>query len=241
MRALPFIIACITTIIGSSKAYAIPAWAKTGSQELTGNIFRVVCSGQGPSIDLARREAELSCKASASSKLATSGKVTSTTVETEGYIDFHQEVREQVQYENMTCVPENEEIEEGDAYLTVWIRCRFDLSKVATKVAEPAIDKPAGQKVDPQVADKQIRAKSGIVQKSRLRSVSVASVPPCTDILISGGKPRTMECSGNPVNLILEEDDTGLTIRAKGYMPKAIHLEGENLATESIQVILEKN
>lgn len=221
--------------------YAIPSWAKTGSQELNGNVFRVVCSGQGPSVDLARREAELGCKASAASKLTTSGQVKSVTIETEGYADFHQEVREQVRYENMTCMPEKEEIEESGPQITVWLRCRFDLSKVTSQTIERNDTSDSTDRNDPQLSDRQVRAKAGNIQKSDARSVSVASVPPCTDILISGSKPRTIECSGNPVNLVVDQDDTTMMIRAKGYIPKVIRLERESRGTESIQVILEKN
>lgn len=229
-------------LAGSTPAAAMPAWAKFNTQQLSGSIFRVVCSGEGPSIDLARREAEQGCKASAASKLTTDGHVKAVTVETEHDVGFHQEVTEQVHYLNLGCTPEREEVEGGDGQYTVWLRCRFDLSKakVADTDDEPEYKAAGTTSVVPSSHQKaQLKVHQN--QTSESMSLSISTVPQCDDLLISGAKPRVVRCDSNPVNVVVEPGDTKALIRAKGYQPSTVELQTGGRSHDAVQIIMEPN
>ena len=157
--------------------YAMPAWAKVDSQTLIGDLFRIVCAGTGPSVDLARQEAELSCKASASSKLVTSGQVTTFMVESEKDLALHQEVREEVHYRNLNCSPEKEEVESGEGQYTVWLRCRFDLSKAEVLELDVSGASSGKQSNDSSsVADRKIRSPNRGVDRSSKATLNIMAI-----------------------------------------------------------------
>src|SRR4051794_19932276 len=111
-----------------SNAHAdIPEWAKNNSQKLSGSKYQIACSGEGPSVDIARREARESCQSSASQQIAaTNIRVKSLSVETEREVAFHREVSEEMTYPGLTCLPGREQIEDHDRHFKVWTECLFD-------------------------------------------------------------------------------------------------------------------
>lgn len=123
--------------IAPKLGYSLPPWAKNNQQRL-GNLFFVVCKGEGPSIDIARVEAMDSCKATASDQYAAVIKVQSIELETNNDLFFHQQISKSIVIENLNCVPTHEKIEEQDESYNIWIRCKFDLTNATViKKHEP--------------------------------------------------------------------------------------------------------
>jgi hypothetical protein len=235
------VVTSVAIAMAAERSLAMPGWALSNTQELSGSTYRVVCSGQGPSIDLARREAEQSCKASAAGKLSTTGTVSVVTIETEKDIGLHQEVSERISYRNLLCEPENEAVDEGEGHITVWLKCRFNL--LAASTAADDSPEPGGATAVTEEAKVTLTpiASGPVSQVSSSTSLSVSVVPACDDILVSGGRPRVVRCDGNPVSVVVTDADSVATVRAKGYQPKKIKLKGSGRSFDSIQVIMERN
>lgn len=207
---------------------AMPSWATRDTQVRAGDVFTVVCSGQGPSVDLARREAMTSCQGMASLQLSSETSVRAISVETELDAALHQEVRSKVVLVGLTCAPLKEEIEEREGLVEVWVKCRYDLSKVVTTT--PQGDEPEKHPDQSQLRQVERRgdaAKVGQYLVGSKTTVTIATIPKCASILVRGAKPRVVQCVRNPVPLSLEIDDREAIVRADGYIPKTINLTGD--------------
>lgn len=231
-------------------ALAIPSWAQKQGQSLNGQIYKSVCSGTGPSVDLARTAATQSCKGSAMQMLQKETSVKGLSIETDSGVAFHQEIQETAKYKNLTCFPEREEVEQSDGAFVVWIQCRFDLSKVTladsvdedkTTSSSSTVEKKSLQQDELTRLSTKVVGTPGTYQQGTDQSVlSITSIPQCTDLLVSGKRSRVEKCSSNPTRIILYADDTQIIVRAKGFMPKKINTNlTERKNHESIRVILE--
>src|SRR5688572_11478500 len=100
----------------------MPPWAKENTQVLNGKVYTVVCSGEGPSADIARGEALNSCRSLAARQLHSDLKVKVLSLETEKDIAFHQEISSEGQYSGLLCNPQNESIEEENGHITAWLK-----------------------------------------------------------------------------------------------------------------------
>lgn len=232
-------------------ARAMPTWAQKQGQSLDGQLYKTVCSGTGPSLDLARTEAMQSCKGSAVQLLQKETTVKGLSIETDAGVAFHQEIQETAKYKNLTCLPEREEVEQNNGAFVVWLQCRFDLGKaIVTQVddsdkntSSPTVSRKSMQqdaltqlstKVTGTVATHQLSAEQSVV--------SISSIPRCTDILIQGKRSRIEKCSSNPVRLLIYADDSQIIVRATGFIPKKIDInQAERKNYEPVQIILEKN
>jgi hypothetical protein len=227
----PSLLAWFLALIPSAAVAGAPFWAQHDSQRLDGKIFRIVCSGTGPSIGFARQNALDSCKVSAAQQLATDVVVKSVSVTSETQAAFQQEVVNESQVTGLSCTPKREETEETDAEVKLWLLCEFDLSKARIVAARPVDRHPDSAS---QLA--------GILSDERT-VLTLAVVPGCTDVIIRGGSPaRVVSCGGlNPVSVVLRPDDRELTLRAKDYLPKTLFLGPERAARDYVQVYLEPN
>ncbi len=212
LGALPFLAYAVV-------AFAMPAWVKE-SPASKGNKFIIVCAGEGPAIDLARREALDSCRAAAVEQLKSKFHVRSLTVQTEKDSAHHLEVSSDQNYEGLSCNQLKQQIEDRKDRYKVWLQCEFDLSKA--KVS----------------ANKEKKTQRHIASGER-RELSVATVPDCDSILLEGFRARTVRCNQNPMPVILYPEDESLTIRAEGYQPKTIELSTNRSVHQSIQIILQ--
>lgn len=235
----------ILSLVTAGSTFATPPWAKENTQARAGNIFTVVCSGNGPSVDLARREALSSCKSTAKNEISTPVEFKAVTILTEKDLAYHEQTTEHVSVTGLDCVPQKDLVEEeptGES--KVWVKCRFDLSKakIVPRNEEPQEkdDQPVGKgKVDPNLSAIENRGevKRGRYLASEKRPLSLASVPPCEDLLIKGGTPRVIRCDKNPMLITVSETDREILVRAHGYQPKTIRMGKE--VGENVQVILD--
>lgn len=75
--------------------------------------------------------------------------------------------------------------------------------------------------------------------KSTIRRLFVSTIPICSDILIRGKKSRSVPCKENPTTILVDDSDTTITIRAKGYLSKTIRLDGGFSGDENLHIIFQ--
>lgn len=237
-----------SVLLGGNAQAKVPEWAMKNSQSMSGGVLRVVCSGTGPSLDIARRDALNSCRSSARDQLVTNIKVRSLTVQSEKSSGFHEEISENTTYVGLNCIPDKEEIEESDGSLKIWMQCRFDLSKVKV-IAEESKEPQTKEQYDHEgIANKQelimLEARSLKIGAAKTiqdqnTTLSIASIPRCESLVIQGVKSRVVNCTENPMTITIDAQDNEILMRARGYKPKRIILNKEKKSHETIQVTLD--
>lgn len=218
-----------TVALGFNENKQMPDWANN-STNLSGSIYTTVCSGEGPEIDSARSIAINNCKVSASNFFKKETKINGFSVQTEKDSAFHEEVREEVSLVNLTCQPQKEQIYISNNSYIVWVLCKIDLSKV--KELE-IIDKKENKDVkvfedNSTLNEKAINYNKLNTSTHQKRYVLIATSPKCDTILISGLYPDVVNCDTNPVKIIIKDENSKFTIRAKGYLPKTIDMADTN-------------
>lgn len=232
------------------KAFSeVPKWAKEKTQERIGHTYRVVCMGEGPSIDLARNEAISSCRFSALGQMNTESEIKTLSVETEKEVFLHQEVSQQIQYRGLDCIPQEEQIEDNESYFKVWVKCQFDLSKaLISKPSQETTKNTADGSEDQLVLNKTELAslearntemKVGKYTVGARKTISIASAPPCLELIIKGNISRVITCTQNPMLVVLSPEEFEITVRAKSSRPKTIILNKKSKESEMVQVLLE--
>ena len=232
----------------------IPEWAQDNTATRSGNALKVVCSGQGPSIDQARKYAVRSCKSSAVDFLRSDLSVRGVTVESETGVAVHQEIRENAWYTGLACKPLQDEVRpvEGGLF-EVWLKCEFDMAKVR-KSDMPADD--AGD--ESPVAGSSTFSQSGrqdLVRQRELRFddnsstgasrsasavLDIVSIPPCESLVVRGRKPRPLKCSGEGVTSVtVDPGDVEIIVRATGFLSKSVRITPGPQRHETVQVILD--
>jgi len=221
----------------SAQSWAdMPNWAKNNSTKKVGNLLTTVCDGVGPSASLARKDAINNCQVTARQFVTNEVKIKSLSIETESSVGFHQEVEDSSVIKNLSCNPKREQTTELNDQFKVWIECQFDLKKV-----EVANDEPKTAPVET-ITDglKTVEpTKKADIQKDG-QTVFLEVVPQCESVLVRGEKPKVINCNSNPVRLSIDDNDSEIIVRAKGFQPKTIKLEkGGNHGT--LRVFLERN
>lgn len=241
-----FSIALSFFVLSLDAQAAMPEWARINGTKLRGKQLATVCSGTGPSIDIARGEAIRGCKASASDFMNHSGTVRSMLVESTQNVEFHQSFEQNISFKGLSCEPEREEIEQTEAgTLRLWLLCNFDLSKASIGEETPS---PSTSVVNDEANTVQhlttlkamdIRPAREIISKERL-VLNIASVPSCNKLIVKGSRPRVVNCSAHPASIVIFPEDETLIIEAKGYAPKSLNLKTKQWKNhDSIQVILD--
>jgi len=236
MGHMKYIIMAYLTCLPFASA-KVPTWAQSNTLTKNGNTLMVVCNGTGPSVETARKDAIFSCKSSASQYLTKRTQIKSLSVQTEKSVGLHEEVVENSEIIDLTCIPRKDEIvDEGNGKFSSWIRCEFDLSK--SKVVESKSEKDTNE-TESTVSSLKSADHSTVGSDIVINTLIVSSVPKCESILVQGNKSRTVQCATNPQSIQLDEGDKIAIVRARGYLPKTLDLKGKR--NESVNVILEKN
>lgn len=235
-------------IVLSGLSFGIPPWAKTNSNPLSKGKYTTVCSGTGPAMNVARQEAIESCLYSATQLLQTHIKVKAITVQTEKDAVYHQEVSNEQSYKNLNCIPKQEAIEDSGGQYKVWLMCEFDLkradtlvSKEADKQREPA---SSARLIENEDELSQQRAKSASLHEGRYitgdrKTLTIATIPQCSTLLVRGKMTRIVQCTSNPITVVIQPGDLEIIVRADAYLPKTIKLSREILRDDDVQVLLE--
>lgn len=239
------IIVLVGLLLGIDAHASMPEWARINGTKLRGKHLTTVCSGTGPSIDIARGEAIRGCKASASDFMNHSGTVRSMLVESSQNIEFHQSFEQSISFTGLTCEPEREEIEQTDSgALRLWLLCQFDLAKARIGEETPvpnvnhAVEAGSAHHLTALKA-RDIKPAQEIVSNKRL-VLNIASVPSCNKLIVKGSRPRVVTCSGHPASIVIFPEDESLIIEAKGYAPKTLNLKIKQWKNhDSVQVILD--
>lgn len=221
---------------------ATPEWVKNRETQVRrGDQLELVCTGTGPSLELARRSARESCQGTASGHLSTTLKVRTVSVETERDVALHQEISEDRKIAGLRCDLQKESIEELENQVKVFQLCRFDLAKASVVAPEPAKDPKSANTSELGSLAAKTAAIPGRHLASSERRILLVVAPACDDLLIDGEIPRIIRCRGNPEALVLGEGDQKIVVRSKGFMPKTITILKEGVSDEDpIQVLLER-
>ena len=224
-------------IVCSADAGA-PSWAKNASR-LDGRAYTAVCSGRGPSVDLARAESLRSCKASAAAALSTTFSVSSTSIQTEQSAGLHEVVSISESFNNLSCAPLKEEtIETSGSSYEVWTLCKFSLEEAQVKATPAKPEVLSGTPLS--IIDDKLPASYVHGEK---RKLSLAVIPQCKSIMVLGSQPRVIECKSSPVLIVVSPQDHQLIIRSdvSEYQPKKIDLNETENRDETFQVFLDRN
>lgn len=212
----------------------VPTWAANNSTKINGSTLQTVCHGTGPSVDIARAEALKSCQVNASQFFQSKIKIQSLSVETEKSVGFHQEVSSDNEIEGLICNPTKDALEEVDSQFSVWLSCKFDLNRVKARPIDAPEPKAAEKNNLNNLESTEISHKDDYHPKS----IFLSTIPKCESLVIRGSSSRVIECTTNPIKVVLRDGDNEIIVRAKEYKPKTIKLGGVN-ENETIQVLLD--
>ena len=218
-----------------------PIWFSSGERQ-EGKYFFTTCTNTSPSLDLARRLALESCKASAVNKLNVAAKFESRIVETETDVALYEQTSKQVEYANLDCQPVKEEVVEDENSFTIYKQCRFDLSKATlTNEMPPNDENITANHNQLEIFNyrKDIPAKKGRIISSETESILIFTIPSCDDILVKGKVPRIIRCNHNPMSVLIYPEDQELAVRSKGHLPEKIDLT-KGVLNHEVQIIFQK-
>lgn len=176
----------------------------------------IQCRGEGPSLDIARQDADRICLNSMATRLESDIDVKGTSIETEKDTVYHSEITRTGSYEGLACKPSGEKIIETSDQVIVTYTCLYDLNRV---------------KRIPKAYDRMPKP-----YKGETKLIALATVPRCESILVRGLTPRVVQCQANPVMFKLKDTDESITIRAADYLPKTVQ-KGD--IRESVPVYLD--
>ncbi|HEX7676207.1 MAG TPA: hypothetical protein VF412_18665 [Bdellovibrio sp.] len=218
-------------------SYAMPDWAKN-STEATSTEIITTCSGEGPSLAIARNEAVESCTTSAIRLQNGSLNYKSYSVQTESDSAAHETVSSNLKVSGALCKPTNEEVEQRPGQFRVWLKCAFKKAdfKLAVDDSTKASSTSEQVKVKPEGKLKSVTIGKHIKDLSTCQ-VSLSVIPECESVLVKSSFPRIERCKGNPVRMAVHSEDV-LVVRAAGYKPQEIQ-SSCNGGDHVIEVILE--
>lgn len=225
-----------------------PAWAKEKTQERDGSKLKLVCSGSGSSIDVARKIAQKSCVGSAVDQAATSFHVSTTSIETEQSVALHQQVDANNTVNGLQCSPLEEAIDENGGAFTVWLKCSFDLSKIAVGSESKSIKQPVSNSSlladsADSPAPSPATAEMGQYILSDKRTLLI-SASPCDSILVTGKSSRILTCDHSPMKVTVGTEDDSLIIRAAGFKSKTLKLNSDRTrqpaGVEAYEILLDR-
>lgn len=226
-----------------------PDWTSSNTQSQNGKMFHVVCSGVGPSLDLARRDVLEKCRMTAASQLTTTIQAKTVTIESEKEVAFHREVSDDNEYTGLICKPGREHIEESSDQTLVWLECTFNLGEAKVKDNSDSDMKNDISKNKSWISNKsevtKIKTptqndKIGRYLTSDRKLIILSVIPQCSDMLIRGDAPaRIIKCDSDPMTLAIEPGDKEIIVRAEKYISKTIQLSPAREGEENVQVFLD--
>lgn len=204
-------------------AWAISSeFSSVGSTGRVGSIYWTTCSGSGPSLDFARKQAIDQCKLSAADQLEINLRVDTLVVNTEKGSGLHEEIKSTKSIANLICEPGKEQLKESAGFYEILLECKFDLSKAKVSL-EKMDDKP--------------NSPSAIVASKR--RIVIASVPKCESILVVSSRSNIIKCSSNPMAVVLEPGTKEVIVRAEHYKPYRVSKQLEDIKNAYLQIMLE--
>lgn len=227
-----FVLLFAFCLFGSGSVQAMPRWASLDGQRMgKKGILKIVCSGTGPSVGLARKDALNDCWTSAAHELSSDISVKSLSASSERQVLYQQEVLNRSRVGGLACTVRRETVEQTGDQLTVWLLCEFDLSKAK---AIPASE-------DGLASDFAVPVELPIAADSRNRVVvTLATVPRCEDVTILGKAPaRVLPCDRNPMPVLIDPEDNEILVRARDHYPKSVFLGPHREARGYVQVVLQ--
>ncbi len=241
-------------LLATSIVWAIPPWAKSNTQERVGSSLRIVCQGEGPSVDIARKTATSQCIGSASHQLQTDIHVQTVNVESEKSVAYFQEISSDQHFSGLVCQPKKEEVEETkNGLFQVWLLCDFNLPKIKqVSTKEEAEEKMTSNKKELSLsaANHGLAAvkNHGTIPEVNLYMASsrttlyLETVPMCASLIIRGETTRNIQCTGNPQPVVIDSSDREIIVQADGCVPKTVNLKNtRNENGESIRILLDSN
>lgn len=210
----------LPTIFLSPLANAeVPSWAKDASHR-QGNLYYTVCSGTGISVGAARESCLHDAVTSASEQLASEVKVQRGSYEDLNEVTLYKSVESDAIYRNLSCKQQKEQIFEQDGGYQVWLKCKFDLSKIVVVPTEAKTDRSSvADLAEPRAKEFQEKKTE---EKTSKHFFSISTAPACMEILVRGEKNRTFPCKKNPTEIVLFSGDEEIVIRASKRKPKRI-------------------
>jgi len=244
------LIALFSSLIAMASA---PEWMHD-TMVRSGSILTLVCSGSGPSMDLARRSALDSCRQTAADAKNSNQTIHSVSIETEHSVAYHSETSSRVSVKNLDCDVLQELSESsGDGGFTDYIKCRYDLSKAKVETINernpgPSQDAGSGGLVNGKdsasvIPTSNTEVTAGTVIQGENRHLILTSIPNCDEVLVRGQRPRVIKCDESPKTLFIYAGDHELIVRAVGFLPRHIELNRSRSTastTETLEVHLER-
>lgn len=212
----------------------IPKWASSDTTKLNGSALTTVCHGLGPSVEIARSEALASCQINASQFFKSKVSIKTLSVETEKSVGLHQEISSNDEISNLICEPIKDEIEELDSQYSIWMMCKFNVSKTKSSSIEApkTIEATENNNLSPVKPNNK-------PSNNLIKTIILSTVPKCDSIIIKGDRSRTIDCKSNPMELDITDSDNEAIIRVRYYKPKTIQLM-KRTDNETIQILFEK-
>lgn len=234
-------------LAGANAVAASPEWARKDTLVRQGADLLVVCSGEGPSLDFARKVALDSCRNTAASMFTSRFAMRSTTIQTEKDVVFQQETTEDRKVEGLGCQPVNEASEELTGGSRVWLKCRFNAAQVKVEKLpeDSALELKPYTDAEPiehqaVISGRNKSPPGKYLSEGTYRTLTLATVPACESILVQGTASRIVRCTSNPVRVQIRKIDTELVIRATGHVPKRIRLTATDQREDYGTIFLER-
>jgi hypothetical protein len=249
-----FILALLISSVLVSPKYSLasaPLWARENTMTRTGKRLRVVGTGKGLSLELARAEATQACESAALNQVQSNVEVKSQSIESETTTVFSQAISHNGNYSGLVCNPEREAVETEGSETVVYLLCSFDLAKV--KAMKNKIEsnheeintvENANQVDQVPMVSKKIRSHDGIHRTSN-RQLLLLTVPGlCESVKVeTRSVPQIFRCTSNPQLITVDTKDkiTGITVspKAHGYLPRTYKIAGS--IPESMDVQFEQH
>lgn len=193
-----------------------PQWINNSVKLIEGGV-ELACVGNGPDLSTARKIALNDCRMEATEYLSKNFVANSLIIESMQSASYHSAISSSASYKNMHCNPKGEYFTESDNSTKVYILCQFNLSKVEVK------ESPIPKIVElDTVEDRGIASTKPNITSDFAKSISIATIPSCNDILVTGSVPRKIDCSQNPTVFVVKKSDNELLVRRDGYKPKKV-------------------
>lgn len=219
-------------------ACTAPTWFAKGVMR-NGQDLTVTCTATEAGDELAERSAKRNCDVKAANEAVSNIDSRDLVVSTDNDAATHREVTVSSCVVGLICKDPQVESCESDGEVTIWRKCRYDLSLARTRnprecedhnkeVQFTGKDAIANRKDLTSLKKKVVVQDVAKTERSSDFTLSVATVPPCNDLLVKGHQnSRRIKCSQNPMPITIKPTDEEVIVRAKGHLPKSIILDAK--------------
>jgi hypothetical protein len=237
----------LTASTGLHGECVIPAQFKGGEKiHRVGKSIKITCQGEGVTKDLAEIDARERCDERVANEFKSTINVKEITISGDKDSAMDREVATQSCVLGLVCQKPNFATCEDEGSFQTWRSCEYDigvLSEGTETQCHPNSKAPAYQLPANEMSG--IRSRINIKDRGNHRRgdgylLSVTVVPKCDDVLIVGAMSRKLPCTTNPLRVSIQPQDREVIVRAKGYLPKTLILEGRGKETE-VEIYLDSS